>query len=435
MRIDRREAIGIGLASVFTVVLGSAVVRESTENSNTPYNVGQVNAQGVDLIPTESTINMVNPDTVYTGEYIYNNFSKIEGQNEALLNPVKAELLKEFDDLTNGGDRTTILRTNSTLSSLVNKFGKGVSADPDNEPGLSQTRKDIEGYITGEDVLKQLDTMKVSDIFHTNENGLETAGIFVEANNRDFGVAFLATGLAAEKGQIDGNQTLADAWKNKQALITIRGIQNQMFAEMQKTNLGVSKAESDRRTSKDEKDLSNYLPKELQYADQSISCDVERPSADLRDKQLQTPREVLHKEQSTEDLNNSNTENETDLYVTGYNKQTGLVDTDGFTFRGYNGPVVNQIDSAVGEEMRPCYYAQIVIPEAVIILPNPATSVPFEQPTPPPHTDECKENCDHHKQPGKSPNAGDEVNTDGQTNTTDRTGNDQQTGGDDGGTH
>ncbi len=298
---------------------------------------------------------VIKPDVIYTGEFVYNNFVKIEGETIALVNVVKQTLIQEINAIDVDAPKDKILRQNSTLSSLINPMGSGISADPLTEPGLSQTASDIDSGEMINTLMAGKDTTLASEILHLNTNGVLTMEIYANANDRDAALAWLATGLALQKVNIQDGK-ISDVWNNPSYQQTILWWRNQMLSQIQKTDLGVPEAEAERRANPDANanDMSVRLPVPLQGSVSWISCDRYRTPAELRIDQMQSSRDVLHDEQLVEDFTRANSENEIDLYVLAINPQTGFWDLDAFTLRSYSGTLVDQKESTAGEEMINC---------------------------------------------------------------------------------
>ncbi|HWA51553.1 MAG TPA: hypothetical protein VG895_00665 [Patescibacteria group bacterium] len=335
-----------------------------------------------------------NPQQVYSGEFVYNNFDKVYGQTDPLMDAVVGELNMEYTNFQAMTDdqKKDALRTNSTFSSLVNKFAKGTSNDPITEPGLGQTEDDFKAYKPVSEIISQKDTLQVGSIFHLNTNGLMTGGVWADANDRDAAAAIIATGLAATYGNINPAETITEAWSNPKDVAVIRSFETQIFNQIQNQEYTTSISEQKRRKDNDKNDQSVQLPSVLRESDDWESCDVYRPTANTRVDQLQSLRPVEHINQDmttakVENFGVANSANEKDLIVGVVEQSTKIWDADAFTFRSYNNNVDGEIQSTVGEEMEPCgQSAPVEKPTTQPTQNHPETPIPGNtpehQPTP-----------------------------------------------------
>jgi len=301
---------------------------------------------------------------VWEGEFTDNNI-RFRREGPQVFEEMKTRLLQEYGEWKNAdtqAEKDEILRRNSTLSSLINPFGRGVNADPAEEPGLGQTESDIAEYDYLGYLLNNAADIKVEDIAHINETGLYTVGIYAPAHDRDAATAVLALARLNffNPELFSEGMTLEEALNDSRIQSEVNVWQDAFFAETQERSLGVSEAERKRRNAQDPDDASNRVPAGLQDADQWESCDVYRTDADSRNEQMQSTRQVVHREHQEDEeetFTHADTENESILWVLATDPETGVWDADAFTNRGYEDPGeqdANQIYSAVGEELRPC---------------------------------------------------------------------------------
>jgi hypothetical protein len=351
-------------------------------------------------LPIEEENNTTHPDTNWKGELPFNNFAGENGETDKIMEPISAQLKEDYQAVfEDHQDPKEVFRINSLSSSLFNKLAKGTSAYPEVEAGLNQTDTDVDKYESITDLMDDKDVMTVDEMVHTNEKGVKTFGVYGKMNDIDAITAWIATGAVEVLGRTNnGTDTIENAWKNQDTLTKIAQMQREIYAQTRRNSLGVSDAEQLRRSTNDPDDASVSLPDQLKGDTQIDTCQVKRvPATGPRLGQLQQEELVVHRQLrdgESEESSLMNAEDEIVLFVFAYDSNTQVWDVDGFTMGKYNGPVEGQINSAVGEEMRNCYVAQIITPTATVTLPNPATSVPVN-PTDVPHN-ECDKDCDHH---------------------------------------
>ncbi|OGM05550.1 hypothetical protein A2125_02705 [Candidatus Woesebacteria bacterium GWB1_43_5] len=305
----------------------------------------------------------------WEGEFTDNNMlENLDGPG--VLTEVKRILVEELREYKQHPNRG-----NSTLTSLVNRLARGVSADPLEEPGLGQIEEDIEGIDFAGDIFADEGEIDVDGLAHTNEEGVYTMAIFGPAHERDYMLAVLAVAnhyyLNPEDYVVtngDGSTrvlTLAEVFDDPGFWGQIAANQDGFLAEIQEQSLGVSEVEQERRRTSTPDDISASLPEALQIPDQYVSCDVFRPNDESlsRNQQLQSTRRVVHTAVGGMTFGDADSETENLLYVLAIGEE--VQDMDAFTFRSYEDPDSldsNQIKAVVGEEERPCGEGQKTLP-------------------------------------------------------------------------
>lgn len=260
----------------------------ATAVPTTPEQLGENSA----VIPQEDTQNIYRADAVTESQVLQN---------------MVGGLIADY------ARKDQLKRANSTLASIINppvKNGSSIdwsqvfNADPNTTPGLWHTNLDMSNY---RDFYVLKDDTKILDLVRKNENGLNTGGTGVRADDKDAGVYLTTLEIEASKHPTDfANFTVGDAKRGNFSNLyagEIVDIFNKIYGAIEKNDLPVSGVEVGRRQAKT--DGTSQIPQAFWRSDQTVTCDGFRKNADSRVNQQRDLRLVTHKDGAAKTFDSS----------------------------------------------------------------------------------------------------------------------------------
>lgn len=238
-------------------------------------------------------------------------------------------------------DKDKLKASNSLLTTLANPplsqnpivFGV-YKSDPKTEPGLWQTPEDWDNF---KDLYGLTPDTKVLSLFRTNQNAVDTAGIFGRADDRDAIAYYVASLIVAHKHPKEFENTTIDDLNKGNLPPQFKGeildTEDSIFVRIQLGFLKNSDEETQRRAKNS--DASSKIPKDAQRPDQYKSCDVFRPKRGKREDQQQSVRVVTHTDGGNNTFEGSNVGAEGSLITISIDPKTGNWGVRSITNRNY----------------------------------------------------------------------------------------------------